>query len=232
MEFLEVLNSSAAAIDLNSWQVTGGIAFEFPAGMQIAAGGSLLLVPFDPNDPDNATRVAAFRAQYSLEVGAPLAGGYQGRLSDDGEIVRLRRPVATADNASTVLVLEDEVIFEDTAPWPAANGTGSTLTRVGADALGNLADSWTARDPSPGVTDFTVMLIGDANADGQADQSDLTEILAAGRYLTGQPATLAEGDFNGDGLFDQFDLVAALQSGNFESADFEALGLADGRRFS
>ena len=56
---------------------------------------------------------------------------------------------------------------------------------------------------------------GDANRDGHFDQWDITAVLEAGRYASGQEATWAEGDWNGDAVFDQLDLVAALQAGNY-----------------
>lgn len=55
-------------------------------------------------------------------------------------------------------------------------------------------------------------LAGDANLDGQFDQLDLVDVLQAGKFMTGQPASWSEGDWNGDERFDQLDLVLALQS--------------------
>jgi autotransporter-associated beta strand protein len=54
---------------------------------------------------------------------------------------------------------------------------------------------------------------GDATGDGRFDQPDIVQILAAGKYRTGQSATWEEGDWNGDGLFDAHDIILALQSG-------------------
>ena len=53
---------------------------------------------------------------------------------------------------------------------------------------------------------------GDANRDGRFDHLDLVQVLQAGKYLSGLPATWSEGDWNMDGVFDQDDLVAALQT--------------------
>lgn len=46
---------------------------------------------------------------------------------------------------------------------------------------------------------------------------DLVQILQAGKYRTGEPATVTEGDINGDGLSNRLDLVFALQNGNYET---------------
>lgn len=65
-------------------------------------------------------------------------------------------------------------------------------------------------------------LPGDANQDGRFDQTDVVQVLAAAKYLTGQPATWAEGDWNGDHVFDQQDLIAALHTGTFADGSFLA----------
>ena len=56
---------------------------------------------------------------------------------------------------------------------------------------------------------------GDANGDLQFDQADIVQVLQAGKFLSGAPATFEEGDWNGDDLFDQMDIVEALQTGNY-----------------
>ena len=64
---------------------------------------------------------------------------------------------------------------------------------------------------------------GDANGDATFDQHDLAQVLQAGKYLTGEPATWEQGDWNGDGAFDQRDVVAALSTGAYRNAAFVAL---------
>ena len=54
-------------------------------------------------------------------------------------------------------------------------------------------------------------LSGDANGDLEFNQLDIAEVLAAGHYLSDQPAVWDEGDWNNDGLFNQLDIVAAQQ---------------------
>ena len=67
---------------------------------------------------------------------------------------------------------------------------------------------------------------GDANEDGQFDQLDITAVLEAGKYLTGEPASWSEGDWNGDGVFDQEDIVAALATGNYLQGPYAAIDAA------
>ena len=56
---------------------------------------------------------------------------------------------------------------------------------------------------------------GDANRDRQFDQIDIVNVLQAGKYLTGGPASWAQGDWTGDGIFNQQDVAAAWQTGAF-----------------
>lgn len=69
------------------------------------------------------------------------------------------------------------------------------------------------------------LLPGDANQDFSFDQLDIVQVMQAGKYLTGEPATWGEGDWDGapggypgeppigDVVFDQKDIVVALQTG-------------------
>jgi hypothetical protein len=63
---------------------------------------------------------------------------------------------------------------------------------------------------------------GDANLDNQFDQTDITAVLGAGKYRTGEPATWQEGDWNHDGVFDQLDIIAALQTGSYLQGPYAA----------
>lgn len=79
------------------------------------------------------------------------------------------------------------------------------------------------------IAPSTVLYPGDADMDGDFDQSDLVQVQVAGRYDTGQFATWGEGDWNGgpggypghpppgDGVFDPKDVVSALQTGAYRS---------------
>jgi hypothetical protein len=158
------------------------------------------------------------RAHYGIDQAVSLWGGYGGRLSDSGEPLRLLRPgTPSVDEAESLSrLLEDEVLYDDLAPWPVqSDGGGASLTRVAVEGWGSDPSSWAASAPSPGVVDLTVSLPGDSNGDGVFDQRDLRLAAEAGKYLTSQPAARAEGDWNGDGVFDQLDIVLALQTGRY-----------------
>ena len=57
---------------------------------------------------------------------------------------------------------------------------------------------------------------GDANLDGEFNTGDLTHVLEAGKYETGQAAGWDEGDWNGDAIFGTGDFVTALIDGGYE----------------
>ena len=57
---------------------------------------------------------------------------------------------------------------------------------------------------------------GDANLDGEFDSRDLSQVLAAGKYETGQATGWDEGDWNGDVHFGTGDFVTALIEGGYE----------------
>jgi hypothetical protein len=61
-------------------------------------------------------------------------------------------------------------------------------------------------------------ILGDANGDDVFNQLDIVQVLQAGKFRTGEPATWDEGDWNADAVFDQLDIVAALQDGNYDPA--------------
>ena len=98
-------------------------------------------------------------------------------------------------------VVVDEVVYDDLAPWGDADGSGLALERADLSANGNLASSWIASVPTPGVfvDDF---LLGDVNQDGVVDFSDIPSfisVLQAGDFLD-------EADINGDGVVDFSDI--------------------------
>ena len=77
---------------------------------------------------------------------------------------------------------------------------------------------------------------GDADQNLEFEQNDLVQVLAANKYLTGNPATWGEGDWDGapggevgsppagNGLFDQTDIVKALAAGTYLTGPYAAVG--------
>ena len=63
------------------------------------------------------------------------------------------------------------------------------------------------------VNDLKKTWMGDANLDMEFNSTDWVQVLAAGKYETGDTATWEEGDFTGNMRFTSSDFVAAFPSG-------------------
>ncbi|MGI9178164.1 MAG: hypothetical protein ACR2IT_09955 [Pirellulales bacterium] len=64
---------------------------------------------------------------------------------------------------------------------------------------------------------FNFTAPGDTNLDWQVDVLDAANVLTAGKFDTGAPATWAEGDFNDDGVVDVLDTAEFLSSGLYNT---------------
>ncbi len=116
-----------------------------------------LVLPFQPTRPDNAARVAAFRAEYGLSDQVRLFGGFSGELENSGERVTLQRPGVPSEAEPDFLprLTEDELWYDDAPPWPeTADGQGDSLQRAYRTGLGSDPASWKADSPTPGRVEF------------------------------------------------------------------------------
>jgi hypothetical protein len=162
-EYVELVNISSLPVRLhdpthptNTWRLRGGVEFDFPAGLELAPGGTLLVVSFDP--AGNPSALAAFAARYGLAPGALIAGPYAGKLDNGGETLELFKPDAPQpspdpDAGHVPYILVERIRYSDAPPWPAgADGDGAALARANVTEYGNDPANWTAEAPSPGPT--------------------------------------------------------------------------------
>ncbi len=149
LEFIELTNASASTVSLAGWRIRGESDIDLPV-QNLGSNQSLVVVSFDTTDPANANRIAAFRNHFGISAAVNIVGGYSGSLSNSYGRIALQRPVGI-----NAYVLSDEVIYDDTAAWPLADGTGSTLNRTAANSFGSAATSWTAAVPTPGVSSMS-----------------------------------------------------------------------------
>ena len=106
LEFVELYNADTIFEDISGWRLTGGIAFEFPPGTVIPAGGFLTVAA----EPD------ALRAASGANN---ILGPYFGALNNSGDTVRL------TDQTGAIKL---DLTYGTEAPWPvAADGTGHSL---------------------------------------------------------------------------------------------------------
>ncbi len=242
LEFIEIHNPTGAAVSLDNWRVRGGVDFNFPAGTTLAAGQFLVLLKFNPENPENINQVRAFRDHYGIGPNVTLIGGYAGLLSNSDDRVRLLRPDLTGnpDPADVPYVQEDEVLYDDLAPWPVtADGVGTnSLQRRATDAFGNDAASWLAAPSSPGQ--LLTSLPGDFDGNGVVDAADINALFVQMRSnnpdlafdLTGDAAVddldrdqliigilgTTYGDANLDRIFNSSDLLQVFQAGEYNDA--------------
>jgi hypothetical protein len=160
LQYVEIVNPTDAAVDLSvswgaaayPWKLEG---FEFPAGTTIGPSEALVVLSFDPGDPGNAARTAAFRNHYGLATSAVLLGGFGGVLSDYSETITLSYPDEPFFNPGGQLevpyVLIDQVTYVNASPWPVIEPPGSELSlhRTSAVVWGHDAGNWTAGPPTP-----------------------------------------------------------------------------------
>ena len=82
LEFIEIHNPTAGTVVLTEWRLRGGVDFDFAAGSLLKSGATLVVVPFDPEQPENAARAQAFRTHYGIDPNTRLVGGFQGQLNN------------------------------------------------------------------------------------------------------------------------------------------------------
>ncbi|MGL4650373.1 MAG: lamin tail domain-containing protein, partial [Caldilineaceae bacterium] len=127
VEFVELHNRAAVAVNISGWTLSGGIGYTFPPGTQIAPRGYVVVA----EAPD------ALRARFN----AAAFGPYTGRLSGDGERVVLRD-----QNAIEV----DEVDYGVGFPWPTVGyAPGRSIQLLNPAFDGEAPGNWRSAPPTP-----------------------------------------------------------------------------------
>lgn len=155
-DYLEIANASGQPLELfdpdrpaNTWKIDG-LGFRFPAGVTLAAGETILVLPVRASED----RV---RAVYSVPAGV-RAFHSDGDLRNGAEPLALLKPEepylkeGAAPGDSTVpYQIIDQVSYRDGGAWPkSADGEGKALARKAKDAFGDDPTSWNASAPGPG----------------------------------------------------------------------------------
>ncbi|HNR99062.1 MAG TPA: lamin tail domain-containing protein [Planctomycetota bacterium] len=122
LEFIELVNTTGAPIDMSGWRFQSGIDYTFPDGT-ICEPGMFLVV---------CRNQTAFRAAYGSML---TFGDFGGRLSNDGERITL------VDAAGGLV---DSVKYEQSGDWnAAADGLGYSLEKIMPAATSDDPASWT-----------------------------------------------------------------------------------------
>ena len=126
-EFVELYNRGEAAIDVSGWRFVDGIEFTIPSGWTIPAHG-YLVVAADAN------------WVHSTYGDIPVVGDFAGRLSNQGEMLRL------VDRWGN---LADEVDYRVGGNWPGlAHGGGSSMELRNPWLDNSQASAWFDSDES------------------------------------------------------------------------------------
>ncbi len=129
-EFVELMNTSSAPLDVSGCFFDNGITFTFPANTTLAAG----------------QRVVLSRKPSALALRGPtltgVFGPYTGSLDNAGERLTLR------DAFGEQIV---SFVYDDNAPWPTApDGTGPSLVLIAASLDPDQPENWRASTASSG----------------------------------------------------------------------------------
>ncbi|MBU0679164.1 MAG: lamin tail domain-containing protein, partial [Verrucomicrobia bacterium] len=160
-EYIEIYNPGLTSTNLNNWQLSDGVDYTFTNTM-IGPTGLIVVITFDPTLPANAARLSDFRSTYSIGANVLLVGGFDGQLNNAGERVRLFRPDDPPAEEPTFipLLLEDEVEYDEIAPWPTApDGHGPSLSRLVPPRWGDDPYSWFSGNASPGSINLSTDLV-------------------------------------------------------------------------
>ena len=232
LEFIEMHNPTGQPVDMTEWRIRGGVDFDFAPGTILDSQESWIVIPFNPDNIDNADRLAAFRAHYGLAGVETILGGYGGSLSNSEDRVVLQWPDEPPMDGPDVIprLLQDEVIYDDLAPWPtAADGDGPSLHRRAPVFYGNDVNSWQAATATPGQIDSSGNVTGDFNNDGSVNAADIDILLTAAR----QPSAALYLDFDGSFSVNQGDVTVFLQTivgARYGDANLD--GFVDGSDFN
>jgi len=87
-----------------------------------------------------------------MPSGVQVLGGYDGRLANDGERLRISMPGDVNSDGERQYICIDDVRYYDKYPWPVEpDGHGKSLSRKVSTDYGNDVANWQAATPSPGV---------------------------------------------------------------------------------
>ena len=145
-EYIELTNISDQPVKLYdpldpaiTWRVDG-IFYELPTGIEIPAGGSLLIVAERPSD----VCLARHDSGDTDDKQPQIIGPYPVHLADGGQTITLLKPTPSANEGSDRAFIEiDRIDYDDGWPWPvAAAGKSVKLRRVDLAGFGNEPTNW------------------------------------------------------------------------------------------
>jgi hypothetical protein len=209
LEYIELHNPDAQAVDLSGWQFNRGIHYQFPPNTKIEANGYLVLA-------QNAERFQEF-------YGFLPSGVFTGVLANSGERVDL-----VDARGRTV----DSVRYRDEHPWPPGpDGYSASLERINPFADSNLPQNWASSPLSDELRPMGTP--GKVNASFSAN---LPPIISNVRFTPKNPAPgesiNVEADVRDSDGVGEVRLLYRLAGSGFEKEEtIVPMSKQDGRRF-
>ena len=163
LEFIELHNPTAAAVDVSGWALTSGVSFTIPAATTIAAGGFLVI----------ASDVAQVQTLHGISgVLGPWTVG--AALSGKGEKITLSKPGVTPGS----FVKVNDVTYASEGDWGTryrettfggwdwttpANGGGKSMELRNPAVSNDNGQNWAASTAAAGATPGAVNSVVTAN---------------------------------------------------------------------
>jgi len=110
--------------------------------------------------------------------------------------------------------------------WTGTSGITSSTAAADRVLGTSRAVGWL--DKGNGSVAFAYAAPGDTNLDWQVDVLDAANLLTAGTFDTGTPATWAQGDFNYDGVVDVLDAADFITTGLYNHGSYNPTAAAVG----
>lgn len=180
-EFIELLNTGSAPVDLTGLRLTGGIFFDFNTSrFPSLEPGRRVLVVRDHK---------AMEIRHGAGAGGSIAGEFQygTALGNEGDSLRIE------DRSGTVL---HTLTYDDRHPWPEqADGHGASLVLTNPDSDSDLSNAgqWSASTITGGTPGY-------AEGTAATTYDDWRR-----QYQVGEPAE----DSDGDGISNLLEYAAA-----------------------
>ena len=124
VEFVELYNATGSSIDISGWRLDDAVDFTIPSGTVIPGSGFVVI----------AENPSALALVHPVPPGVVVLGPYSGKLSSDGETVRLLNQIGSEI---------DKVDYSVGFPWPVSPaGEGPSMELIKPSLDNDLGSSW------------------------------------------------------------------------------------------
>jgi autotransporter-associated beta strand protein len=141
-------------------------------------------------------------------------------LSSNGLVDVTSGFVTVASGLSATELVTQIIAGRNNGLWTGTSGITSSVAAAEVASLTPRAVGWL--DNGDGSVAFAYAAPGDTNLDWQVNVLDAANMLTAGTFNTGSPATWIQGDFNYDGVVDVLDAADFIATGLYNQGIYNA----------